>query len=121
MASSEELPATDMEVNSTTKELMKGAFLTAHSYTGMDSLKLSFGCIRFVYVARGMRAYQAIAVFVIGGTVTHWYFTPKGTKQEDLGNTSRCARCQEGGLCGEFCITMQRKHLGTTVFGALVM
>lgn len=119
MASSEELPATDMEVNSTTKELMKGAFLTAHSYTGMDSLKLlaAYDLFMWLWVCELI---QAIAVFVIGGTVTHWYFTPKGTKQEDLGNTSRCARCQEGGLCGAFCITM-RKHFGTAVFGALVI
>lgn len=98
---------------------MDGAFLDVQSYKTLDTLKYlaAYDFFMWLWVCELI---QAIAVFVIGGTVTKWYFTPSGQKREDLGNTSCCGRCQEGGISGAFCITM-RKHFGTAAFGALVI
>jgi hypothetical protein len=106
-------------LNQTNVDMMDEAFLTVTQYTGDDTLKYFaiYDLVMWLWVCELV---QAIGIFVIGGTVTHWYFTPKGTKQESLGNTSRCARCQEGGMSGALCVAMKR-HFGTAVFGSAII
>ena len=98
---------------------MTGAFLDVRKYQSQDTLKYAalFDLFMWLWTTELV---QAIGVFVIGGTVSNWYFTPKGQAAEPTGNKKFCARCQEGGVSGALCITI-RKHFGTAAFGALVI